>query len=65
MVKRNGEQKHLEVMVTTKKTNAGLGLDWMKKLGMTLDKDSIDPQIKHIKEDNSKNPSMKTTQFKG
>ena len=33
MVKINGEQKHLEVLVTTKKTDPLLGLDWIKKLG--------------------------------
>ena len=50
-VKLNGEQKHLEILVTTKKTNPLLGLDWMKKLGKTINKDNIDPQIKHVRED--------------
>ena len=38
MVNINGKQKHLEILVTTNKTNPLLGLDWMKKLGITLEK---------------------------
>ena len=47
----NGKQKHLEKLITTKKTNPLLGLDWMKELGITLDKDNTDQRIKHVKED--------------
>ena len=47
----NGKQKHLEILITTKKTNPLLGLNWMKELGITLDKDNIDQQINHVKED--------------
>ena len=47
----NGKQKHLEILITTKKTNPLLGLNWMKELGITLDKDNIDQRIKHVKED--------------
>ena len=47
----NGKQKHLEILITTKQTNPLLGLDWMKELGITSDKDNIDQPIKHVKED--------------
>ena len=48
MVEINGQQKNLEILITTKKTNPLLGLDWMGKLGITLD---TGPQINHVKED--------------
>ena len=47
----NGKQKYLEILITTKKTHPPLGLNWMKELGITLDKDNIDQRIKHVKED--------------
>ena len=47
----NGKQNNLEVLLTTKKTNPLLGLDWMEKLGVTLDTGKTDPQINNIKED--------------
>ena len=37
-----GKQKHMEILITTKKTNTLLRLDWMQKLGITLDKDNSD-----------------------
>ena len=47
----DGKQKELEILVTTKRTNPLLGLDWMKKLGITLETDKTVPQIQQIKED--------------
>ena len=50
-VEIDGKQKELEVLVTTKKTNPLLGLDWMKKLGITLVTGKTVPQIQQINED--------------
>ena len=50
-VEINGTRKELELLVTTKKTNPLLGLDWMKKLGITLETGTTVPQIHQIKED--------------
>ena len=50
-VEMNGERNNLEILITTKKTNPLLGLDWMKKLGITLDTGKIGPQINNITED--------------
>ena len=50
-VEINGKRDNLEVLVTTKKPNLLLGLDWMKKLGITLDTGMTDSQINHIIED--------------
>ena len=69
MVEINGQQNNLEILITTKKTNPLLGLDWMGKLGITLDTGKTGPQINHVIEDPvitslkecSKNSSMKTT----
>ena len=56
MVKINGKQKQLEILITTKKMNPLLGLDWMKILGITLGKSNTDKQIHSIRED----PDVKT-----
>ena len=50
-VEINGTRKELELLVTTQKTNPLLGLDWMKKLGITLETGTTVPQIHRIKED--------------
>ena len=47
----NGQRNNLEILITTKKTNPLLGLDWMKKLGITLDTGKTGPQINHVTED--------------
>ena len=47
----NGERNNLEIMITTKKTNPLLGLDWMEKLGITLDTGKIGPQENNVTED--------------
>ena len=49
-VEIDGKQKELEILVTTKRTNPLLGLDWMKKLGITLETGKTVPQIQQIKE---------------
>ena len=50
-VEIDGIQRELEILVTTKRTNPLLGLDWMKKLGITLETDKTAPRIQQIKED--------------
>ena len=49
-VEVNGKRNNLEVLITAKKTNPLLGLDWMEKLGITLDTNKIDPQVNHVTE---------------
>ena len=49
-VEINGQRNNLEVLITTKK-NQLLGLDWMKKLGITLDTGRTGPRINHVTED--------------
>ena len=50
-VEINGHRNNLQILITTKKTNPLLGLDWMKKLGITLDTGRTSPQINHVTED--------------
>ena len=50
-VEINGTRKELELLITTKKTNLLLGLDWMKKLGIKLEAGQTVPQIHQIKKD--------------
>ena len=50
-VEINGQQNNLEILITTKKTNPLLGLDWMGKLEITLDTGKTRPQINHVIED--------------
>ena len=50
-VEINGQRNNLEILITTKKTNPLLGLDWMKKLGFTLDTGRTGPQINHVTKD--------------
>ena len=44
----DGKEKQLELLVTTKQTHPLLGLDWMGKLGITLNTDNNTQTIKHI-----------------
>ena len=50
-VEINGTRKELKFLVTTKKTNPLLGLDWMKKLRITLETGKTVPQVHQVKED--------------
>ena len=50
-VEINGQRNNLEILITTKKTNPLLGLDWMKKLGITPDTGRTGPQTNHVTED--------------
>ena len=50
-VEINGKRNDLEVLITTKKTNPLQGLEWMEKLGITLDTGKTGPQINHVIED--------------
>ena len=47
-VELDGKRNNLEIMVTTKKTNPLLGLNWMEKLGITLDTGKTGPQMNHV-----------------
>ena len=58
-VENDGKQKELEILVTAKRTNPLLGLDWMKMLGITLKTGKTVPQIQQNKED-SDITSLKT-----
>ena len=48
IVEIDGKRNDLENLVTTKKTTPLLGLNWMKKLGKTLDTGKTGPQVNHI-----------------
>ena len=50
-VEINGKRNDLEILITTKKINPPLGLDWMEKLGITLDTAKIGPQLNNVTED--------------
>ena len=53
-VEIDGKRNNLEILVTTKKTNRSLGLDWTssdEKLGITLDTSKTGPQKNHVTED--------------
>ena len=50
-VEIDGKRNNLESLVTTKKTNPLLSLDWMEKLGITLDTGKIGPQRNYVTED--------------
>ena len=50
-VEINGEAKKLELLITTKKTNPLLGLDWMKHLGIKLEMEETNLKIQNVKED--------------
>ena len=54
MEEKDGKRNNLEILVTTKKTNPLLGLDWMEKLGVTLDTGDTGPQMNHVIEDSDK-----------
>ena len=41
-------KQQLELLITTKKTHALLGLDWMGKLGTSLESDKINANMNHI-----------------
>ena len=51
MEEKDGKRNNLEIFVTTKKTNPLLALDWMEKLGVTLDTGHTGPQTNHVIED--------------
>ena len=53
-VETNGERNNLEILITTKKTNPLLGLDWTEKLCITLDTGKIGPQINNLTQDPDK-----------
>ena len=67
-IEMDGEKKKLELLITTKRTNPLLGLDWKEHLGINLNIAKPDAKIQNIQEDpdiadpkkKSKNYSTKT-----
>ena len=47
-VEMNGTKHQLEILVTTRNTHPLLGLDWMGKLGITLEVENPKTEINHI-----------------
>ena len=47
----DGEKKKLELLITTKRTNPLIGLDWMKHLGIKLNIEKSNLPIQNIQED--------------
>ena len=50
-IKMDREKKKLELLITTKRTNPLLGLDWMKHKGIKLNIEKSNLQIHNIQED--------------
>ena len=50
-IKIDGEKKKLELLITTKRTNPLLGLDWMKDLGISVNIEKPNSKIQNFKED--------------
>ena len=47
----DGEKKKLELLITTKRTNSLLGLDWRKHLGIKLNIEKTNLQFQTFQED--------------
>ena len=47
-VELDGTNRQLEILVTTRNTHPILGLDWMGKLGITLEVENSKTKINHI-----------------
>ena len=47
----DGEKKKLELLITTKRTNPLLEVDWMKHLGININIEKPNPKIQNIQED--------------
>ena len=47
----DGEKKKLELLITTKRTNPLLGLDWRKHLGISVNIEKPNTKIQNIQED--------------
>ena len=47
----DGEKKKLELLITTKRTNPLLGLDWMKHLGINVNVEKSNLKIQNIQKD--------------
>ena len=50
-IEMDGEKKKLELLITTKRTNPLLGLNWMKHLGINLNIEKPDAKTQNIQED--------------
>ena len=61
-VERNRTQRESEILVATKKTNPLLALDWMKRMGITLETGKTVLQIHQVQKD--QNITTIKTQFK-
>ena len=58
-VSTDGKQKRIDFLITTKKPNRLLSLDWMKKLGMTQDTERTVPLINDPEEDRDNHSEKK------
>ena len=47
-IEKYGEKKKLELLITTKRTNPLLGLDWMKHLGISVNIEKPNSKIQNI-----------------
>ena len=47
-IELDGPKNQLELLITTKNTNPFFCLDWMGKLGITLESEKFNPNINHI-----------------
>ena len=49
--KQMGETKNLDLLITAKRTNPMLGLDWMNSLGIKLETEKANMMIQNVQED--------------
>ena len=59
-IRIDGKERQLELLVTTKQTHPLLGLDWMEKLGITLNTDNNTQTIKHHRQTEPNQPQLGT-----
>ena len=50
-VETNGETKHLELLITTKRTSPLIGSNWLKQLGIKLETEKTNLLIQNVEED--------------
>ena len=57
----DGTKYQRELLITTKTTHPLLGLDWMRKLGITLESEKFNPKLNHINKTGNTSDHDKTT----
>ena len=60
-VELDGTKHQLEILVTTRNTHPLLGLDWMGKLGITLEVENSKAKINHITKTGNRRPGHNDT----